>query len=417
MKEKRSYDNKRVAVIGGGSSGMMAAITASEQGAFVTIYERNERIGKKILVTGNGKCNFTNSDMRKDCFYSEDMDKAWEILDAFGYADTLAFFEKLGVLYKEKGGYYYPTSEQASVILDALRFKINELGITLRTEEKVTGVVRQAEGICVETQSGKQVYDSVILCTGGSAAPKTGSDGNGYKLAKRMGHRVTLTHPALVQLRAEETYVKQIAGVRADAMISFMDGDKVLCKERGELQLTDYGISGIPVFQCSRVITKLLKGGRICKAHIDFLADYSLEEIDALFEKRYERMKSRTVAEFCNGLLNKKIMQLFMKLCGVKEDALVEKSKEKLQTLFRLCKDFTLTIVDANGYDMAQVTAGGVPLSELTNKLESVKVPGVFFAGELVDVDGKCGGYNLQWAWASGYIAGMQAAKGDGEKS
>ena len=416
MKERKDLGKKRVAVIGGGSSGMMAAITASKQGAFVTIYERNERVGKKILVTGNGKCNFTNADMRKECFYSEDTQKAWKMLARFGYEDTLSFFDELGVLYKEKGGYYYPACEQASAVLDALRFKVNELGITVKTEDKVTGISKQADGICIETQSGKQVYDSVILCTGGCAAPKTGSDGSGYKLAKKIGHHVTSTHPALVQLRCEESYVKQIAGVRADATVSFVDGGEILCTERGELQLTDYGISGIPVFQCSRVITKRLKNGRDCIAHIDFLSDYSMEEVDELFIKRYEKMKSRTVAEFCTGLLNKKIMQLFMKLCSIKEDALVEKSKEKLQTLFRLCKDFTLTITDANGYDMAQVTAGGVPLRELTDELESVIMPGVFFAGELVDVDGKCGGYNLQWAWTSGYIAGMQASKRDGEK-
>ena len=410
MNVRNDFGKKRVAVIGGGSSGLMAAITASKQGAFVTIYERNERVGKKILVTGNGKCNFTNSDMRKECFYSEDTDKVWELLSRFGHEDTLRFFDELGVLYKERDGYFYPVSEQASVILDALRFRADELLVVTKCSACVSEIAKTKDGIVVKTGEEEACYDSVILCTGGYAAPKTGSDGKGYKIAKRLGHKVSITHPALVQLRCEEAYLKQIAGVRAKASVSFYEDSKFLCSDSGEVQLTDYGISGIPVFQCSREITKRLKSGKICKAKLDFMPDYTSQAWMELFEQRWQRMQERSVQEFCNGLLNKKIMQLFVKLCSLKEDAIVKNNKEKLRDVFSLCKDFTLTVSSANGYDFAQVTAGGVLLSEVTEHLESVVCPGLFFAGEILDVDGICGGYNLQWAWTSGYIAGMQAA-------
>ena len=415
MNVRNDFGKKRVAVIGGGSSGLMAAITASVQGAFVTIYERNERVGKKILVTGNGKCNFTNSDMRKECFYSDNPEMAWGCIQHFGYEDTLSFFEELGVLYKERDGYYYPACEQASVVLDALRFRADELGVETRCDAYVTDVTKTEKGFVVCTALDEAHYDCVILCTGGYAAPKTGSDGKGYKLAKRLGHKVSVTHPALVQLRCEEPFLKQIAGVRAKAKIAFYERHHWLCDEQGEVQLTDYGISGIPVFQCSRVISRLLKDGRTCVARLDFMPEYTKEQWMELFERRFEQMQERNVKEFSNGLLNKKIMQLFEKLCSLKEDAKVKDNKENLRNMFLLCKDFPLTVTAANGYDSAQVTAGGVLLSEVTEHLESVICPGLFFAGEILDVDGICGGYNLQWAWTSGYLAGMQAAKGDGD--
>ena len=404
---------RRIGIIGGGSAGMMAAITAARQGAEVIILERNDRIGKKILATGNGKCNFTNLAMDKSCYDGEAVDRAWDVISHFDVRETLSFFESLGMLSKEKNGYYYPACEQASVLLDALRFEIAELGIQVLYEKKISGLKKDGEQIKVLCGSEAWSFDKVIVTTGGKAAPKTGSDGSGFKIARQMGHNVIPSYPALVQLRCEEDFFKSIAGIRCDAEIKLYANGSLAAIERGELQLTDYGISGIPVFQLSGIATKALAKNYPLKAEIDFLPDRTEEEWLTFAQKRIQQMGNRTVEEFCNGILNKKLMQLFVKLSGLKADKKVSQvSAEKLETLFSLCKHFTLHIYESNGYEQAQVSGGGVDLRELSEHLESLKIPGVYFAGEVADVYGRCGCYNLQWAWSSGYVAGMHAAGG-----
>ncbi|MBQ8821011.1 MAG: aminoacetone oxidase family FAD-binding enzyme [Lachnospiraceae bacterium] len=407
MSEKR-----KVGIIGGGAAGMMAAITAARQGAEVTILERNDRLGKKILATGNGKCNFTNRVMDKYCYDSEDLEKAWSVLQAFSVTETVSFFESLGMLSKEKNGYFYPACEQASVLLDALRFTIDDLGIRVLYERKVSGIKR--DGKIIKVLCGEEAFgfDKVIVTCGGKAAPKTGSDGSGIKLARQLGQAVIPSYPALVQLRCEEDYCKAIAGIRCDAEITLISGGVPLVVERGELQLTDYGISGIPIFQLSGIACRELAKDSSLRAEIDFLPDWSDKDWRRFGEKRLKHMSQRRVEEFCNGILNKKLMQLFIKLSGLKGDKIVSQvSREKVETLFYLCKHFVLHVNGSNGYEQAQVSGGGVDLRELSENLESLKVPGVYFAGEVVDVYGRCGGYNLQWAWSSGYVTGLHAAK------
>lgn len=403
---------KQIGIIGGGAAGMMAAITAAREGAEVTILERNDRLGKKILATGNGKCNFTNLAMDKSCYDSEMSDKAWDVIERFGVADTVSFFDSLGMLSKEKNGYFYPACEQASVLLDALRFEIAELGIKVIYEKKISGIKKDGALIKVSCGSESWIFDKVIVTCGGKAAPKTGSDGSGLKLARQMGHNVIPSYPALVQLRCEEDFCKAIAGIRCDAEIVLYGNGSMVASERGELQLTDYGISGIPVFQLSGIASKALAKKTPLRVEIDFLPDKSMEEWLTFGRKRIHQMQNRSVEEFCNGILNKKLMQLFLKLSGLKGDKkLSEVSIEKLEILLSLCKHFVLHVCDTNGYDQAQVSGGGVDLRELSEHLESLKVPGVYFAGEVTDVYGRCGGYNLQWAWSSGYVTGRHAAK------
>ena len=402
---------RRIGIIGGGAAGMMAAITAARCGADVTILERNERLGKKLLATGNGKCNFTNSAMDKACYDGEDTDKAWDVISRFGVEETVSFFQSLGMLSKEKNGYFYPACEQASVVLDALRFEIAELGIKVFYEKKISGLKKDGEEITVICGNESWSFNKVIVTSGGKAAPKTGSDGSGFKMARQLGHNVIPSYPALVQLRCEEDFCKSIAGIRCDAQITLNANGSKVATERGELQLTDYGISGIPVFQLSGIAAKALAKKCSLKAEIDFLPDKSHKEWMAFGQERIKIMENRTVEEFCNGLLNKKLMLLFMKLSGLKADKRISQvSKEKLENLLSLCKHFVLHVYESNGYDQAQVSGGGVDLKELSEHMESLKVKGVYFAGEVTDVYGRCGGYNLQWAWSSGYVAALHAA-------
>lgn len=404
---------KKIAVIGGGASGMMAAITASRAGASVFLYEQNDRVGKKILSTGNGKCNFSNRDLSLHYYYSETPRQAAQILQRFDTNAAVSFFEKAGMLAKEKNGGLYPLSEQASTVLDILRMQLAMLGVRVFSAQRVTKIRMDKNGKFIVTAENKKAeYDSIILACGGKAAPKTGSDGNGYLLAKSMGHSLIPTVPALVQLICREEYIKSVAGVRLDAKIKlFVDGQEA-AGERGELQLTSYGISGIVVFQLSRIASYAVFHKKKVTAYIDCLPDFSMESLQKISGQRIAAMPKCTVEEFFTGVLNKKLMLLFIKLAGLKPgENCTNVPREKIDRVFALCKQFPLTVSGSQSFDNAQVTAGGIPLTEVSKNLESLLVKGLYFAGEMLDVDGKCGGYNLHWAWASGYVAGESAAR------
>lgn len=403
-----------IGIIGGGAAGMMAAITAARKGNQVTILERNDRVGKKILVTGNGKCNLGNYDLRKEMYYGANREWIWDKLERFNTESTVKFFEELGLMIKNKNGYLYPACEQAAVVLDVLRIALERLGVEILYDCKINHIGRNVESGRIEVSDGvnKYFFDKVILACGSKAAPKTGSDGSGYKLVKQLGLEMVPIVPALVQMKCEEDYFKAVAGVRTDAFLKVWNNGKCVAQERGELQITEYGISGIPVFQISRVMNYILRGQAQVSVSIDLFPDFDEKEYQRFCQNRMTELSDRTVEEFFTGMLHKKIMMMFVKQCGLKPNALVkDANKDKLMQVFALCRDWKVTVNGSNPYDNAQVCAGGVDVKELSEELESLKVPGVYFAGELIDVDGKCGGYNLQWAWCSGYIAGESAAK------
>lgn len=407
-------ERKRIAVIGGGAAGMMAAITAAEMGAQVTIYERNDRVGKKLLSTGNGKCNFSNTDMQLSHYFSSDIQAVWEILKQFDNQEVLRFFHSAGMMTKEKRGGLYPAAEQASVVLDILRLQLEKRAIEVRTESKVQKLRTLSEnGVEVVTEKGQKKYDSVILACGSKAAPKTGSDGSGYALAESLGHSLIPVVPALVQLICGEAQLKSVAGVRAEAEITLIVDKTEVAKERGELQLTDYGISGIVVFQLSRIAAYALLEKKNVTAYINFLPEFSEESYERwITERKTSQKRAKTVEGFFTGMLHKKLMLYFMKLAGLRPtEEYAKASGHGIDKVFSLCRHFPLSVTGCNSFDHAQVCAGGIPLSEVSTELESLKQKGIYFAGEILDVDGKCGGYNLQWAWASGYVAGKSAAK------
>ncbi len=407
----------RIGVIGGGASGMMAAITAARQGAEVTVLERNNRLGKKLLSTGNGRCNLGNMDMDPGHYHTEQPGLLEHFLKRFSTEDTISFFQGIGVLLKDKGGYLYPACEQAAVVQDALRYELDSLHVREITECHIREIGRDGRTGKLQVSTGEKTYlfDRVILACGGQAAPGTGSDGSGYKLARQMGHSLIPVVPALVQLRCGETCLRSVAGVRADAEISAWCGESCAARERGELQLTDYGVSGIPVFQISRVVNYIMREHREVKLRIDFLPDYGEAEYARLKAARKLLLQEeRTVEEFFTGLLHKKLMCLFIRMAGLKPgDRIALADPAAIEKVYGLIRRWELHVTGSNSFESAQVCAGGVPLDEVTKDLESRKLPGVFFAGEVLDVDGRCGGYNLQWAWCSGYLAGMAAAAGE----
>lgn len=412
-----------IAIVGGGASGLMAGIIARRNGANVTIFESNDRIGKKILSTGNGKCNLTNMEMSPECFHSNEMNLVSSLLTQFGCQESILFFEELGLLMKEKKGYVYPYSEQATSVLDVLRFQVQSLMIEVNTNVKIVTIEKTGRKISIGNGKEQWTFDHVILTTGGMAASKLGSDGSGLELAKKLGHRIIPAVPALGALVCKEDYCKAIGGVRAECKIGFFEDNKLFAEEMGEVQFTNYGISGIPVFQASRHVNYKLRNIQNkpsskynCNESeiivvIDFFPHMEEQRLQELYLNRLDLFKEKSIEELFTGLLHKKIILLILNLTGLQLNMLVKNvKKEKLMKAFEHFKHLKLHVVGNQGFEQAQVCAGGIDLKEVTEHLESTKLKGLYFAGEILEVDGRCGGYNLQWAWTSGYIAGNAAS-------
>lgn len=405
---------RHVIVVGGGASGLVAAIIAARNGAAVTIIEQKDRVGKKILSTGNGRCNLTNEYMELDCFRGDDTSIVSTVLNQFGYKDTVAFFEELGVILKSRQGYIYPISDQASTILDVLRMEIERLQVCLILEENVKEVVATRKGFLVQTNKNSYKSDAVILATGGKASPVLGSDGSGYTLAKSFGHSISPVVPALVQLVGKGNYFKQVSGVRTNAAVNlYVDGEWI-DSDTGELQLTNYGISGIPVFQISRHAAKALYHKKTTTVEINFLPAMTAEELKDFINTRKTLHGHKSAEDFFVGMFHKKLVGMFLKNANIPlhiaANDILDKKWEKLLDLFQ---HFTVEIEGVNSFEQAQVCAGGVRTDEVNaDTMESIYENDLYLTGELLDIDGICGGYNLQWAWATGYIAGINAAKG-----
>lgn len=406
---------RTVAVIGGGASGMMAAVTAASEGARVILLEHKDRIGKKILSTGNGRCNFTNIHQEPICYHSEDPLFPWEVVEKFNAQAVISFFLQLGVYSKNRNGYIYPNSDQASAVLDAFRMELDRLKVEIRTGVECREIRPGKKGFTVLTDQGPVRADRVILCAGSKAAPTTGSDGSGYDLAKKLGHRILPVLPALTALKCEEKFFKSIAGVRANGSVSIWSGDECIAKDTGEIQLTDYGISGIPVFQVSRYASKLLYEKKETDAVLDFMPDFTKEQTNAFLRARAKTRPDKSAEMFLIGLFHKKLCDLWIRLSEIpRQRKAGELTEDEIARLTSLIKEFRVRVRETNPYDKAQVCCGGVDTREVDPEtLESVYVPGIYFAGEILDVDGMCGGYNLTFAWASGYVAGKAASGAD----
>ena len=404
---------KTVAVIGGGASGMMAAVTAASEGARVFILEHKDRVGKKLLSTGNGRCNFTNTHQEPLCYRSEDPSFPWEIIEKFDAQKAISFFLQLGIYSKNRNGYLYPNSDQASAVLDAFRMELERLHVEIRTGADIREILPGKKGFMIRTDHENIRADRVILCTGSRAAPATGSDGSGYDLAKRLGHRLIPVLPALVQLRCEGSFFKAVAGVRANGRVSVCSEGECIATDTGEIQLTDYGISGIPVFQVSRYAAKLLYEKKEVKAVLDFMPDFTEEQTRAFLSARAKTRTEKSADMFLIGLFHKKLSDLWIKLARIpRERKAGTLTEEEISRLVQLIKRFEVPVKATNSYEQAQVCCGGIDTAEVDPEtLESRYVSGLYFAGEILDVDGMCGGYNLQWAWASGHVAGKAAAR------
>lgn len=403
-----------VVVVGGGAAGLMAAITAARAGAKTVILEHKEKTGKKILSTGNGKCNYTNEKQGVSYYRGEDPAFVVPVFKQFSFTETVAFFEEIGITPKVKNGYYYPASEQAAAVLEVLRLEANYLRVKEICECKITAVKQVKNGFLLHTSLGCFAGKSVIFATGLLAAPKSGSDGSAFPYIDKFGHHLIDVVPALVPLQGKQAFFRQLAGIRAEIEAVLYVENQKIASEYGELQLTDYGVSGIPIFQLSRYATKALKAGKKVHVMLDFLPKLTLEETIALFEKRlHKAAQKKTMCECLVGLFNKKLAEVLLREAGISLGENPKKlAQEQIAALAGLAKGLRVDIIGNKSFEQAQVCAGGIDTREIhPEMMESKLVKGLYFAGELVDIDGMCGGYNLQWAWSSGYVAGLHAAK------
>lgn len=397
---------KDVVVIGGGASGLVAAIFAAKGGKHVTILERNNTCGKKILVTGNGRCNYWNSDMDISYYLSNDLDVLEKIITGDNKKCILDFFDILGIVPNIKNGYYYPFSNQATSVKNALLIEANLLGVEIITDFKVTEIVKNENFIINPSKEHIQAKN-VILSTGSKAASYTGSDGIGYVLAKSLSHSVIKPLPSLVQLKGNEKYFKKWAGVRSLVNVSLYEDGKKIKEEYGEIQLTDYGISGVCVFNISGYVATGLSQGKNECVVIDFMP-WLEDDLNKWLKKQGSKVKGRTVSELLEGFLNYKLVKVILEKSNICLSMLFDNLNEKqIENLSNNLKQFNLNIVGTNSFDKAQICSGGVPLKEINPEtMESLKISGLYFTGEILDVAGACGGYNLGFAWISGMLAG-----------
>ncbi|MFA5367163.1 MAG: NAD(P)/FAD-dependent oxidoreductase [Dehalococcoidia bacterium] len=407
---------KTILIIGGGASGMTAAIAAARSGASVTVLEKMDRVGKKILSTGNGRCNLSNIHEGAAYYHGRQPDFAMEVIRHFPPAKALAFFEELGLLCTvEDEGRVYPVCGQASAVLDVLRLEMSRLGVQVHCQMEIKKIVAGKTGLEVRTCDGQSFKGyRVIVCTGGKAAPHTGSDGSGFAILRDLGHTIIDPFPGLVQLNLSAPFLKQADGVRVNATACIVHRGHILREETGELLFTDYGISGIPIFQLSRTAGELLRKKSDVFLELSLFPGLSVDEIAVKLAKRFKRTPDYTLEAALIGCLHKKLIPGALATAGIRDIRTLcrQITAGETRRLASILARWTFPVTGTQGYARAQVTAGGVDTSEIDPiTMQSRVVPGLYMAGEVVDIDGDCGGYNLQWAWSSGHVAGHAAVK------
>ncbi len=399
-----------VGIIGGGASGMAAALAAAENpNAQVIVFERQARVGRKLQATGNGRCNLSNLHAANGGFHGSQAAFADYAISEFPPEDVLEWFKGLGLFtVAEASGRVYPYSDQANSVVDVLRFALEKPNIQLLTGAEVLKVKKIGDGFSVETAEEAFCCHKLIIACGGLAGTKLGGSMAGYKLLGKLGHHCTRLRPALVQIKTDWNGIASLKGVRANCCAQIFHDGKLFAESTGELQLTEMGLSGPVIFEISRDVCQD-KGNWVCR--LDFLPDISGEILLEALRRRRET--NLLVEELLTGILHNRLGRVLTKMAGVQTGHYIKDLDEaELLAVANTVKGFEVNLTEPLGMDSAQVTAGGILTSEFDETtMESRLVPGLYACGEVLDIDGDCGGYNLQWAWSSGRLAGLQAGK------
>ena len=396
-----------VLIIGGGASGLLAACALSRNGRRIVILEKQSRVGRKLLSTGNGRCNFTNLNASaKD--YHGSRQAVQQALKFWPPRRVMEFFESIGIPgTADEEGRVYPLSGQAASLLDALRLYADEQGVETLTEFAVDKLTRSKWGFTAKASDGRTVQANyAILCTGGLAAPKLGACGDGYKILEELGHRITPKFPAIAALKTPPEPVRGLKGIRASAEISLVSGNDILRTERGEVLFAESGVSGIAAMQLARSFGEAQRAGKKCAVRINFLPEAA--NAFSLLKERRNLLPKRSMEDFLNGIVQKRLGQTLVKAAGIEPLSRTADSltKAEIGALADILSGWTIPVTGVQGFDQAQVTAGGADMKDFdVRSMQSLEVPGLFAAGEVLDVDGDCGGFNLQWAWSSALTA------------
>lgn len=393
----------KVAVIGGGAAGIFSALVASEKHE-VTIFERNNRIGKKLLATGNGRCNLTNVSVERKNFHG-DGDFAFKIYKNFDNETAVKYFEDLGILTTTKeSGKIYPRSLTAASVLNVFLEELENRNIEVKTDKYINKIEKIKNRFKIHTKEESYTFDRVIMATGGMSMASSGSDGNGYKLLKDLGHTVLETHPALVQLKLKSNFLKHLSGTKVEGVCYLLKDGKVIKERTGDILFTDYGISGPPILDLSRYV---LDGNY--RLRFSIVNDLMTEEDKNDFLEYFYRTissKDMTLERFLIGILNKKFIHYVLKTLDLDRNMKVmDLDQSKSYELLKILTESEFEIIGNNGYKNSQVTVGGISIKEINENMESKIVNGLYIIGEILNIDGDCGGYNLQWAWSSAYVA------------
>ena len=410
----------KVLIIGGGAAGMMAAAFAAKNGNRVEVFEKNEKLGKKLFITGKGRCNITNAADLEDFFpaVTSNPKFLYSAFYSFTNEQVISFFEELGVKTKvERGGRVFPVSDHSSDVIQALKSEMERLGVKINLNAEVKELITEKNSTIetvdgIRLVSGKKISgDAVIVATGGISYPSTGSTGDGYRFARRCGHKVSELSPSLVPMEVKEWYAGELMGLSLrNIEIRITDGKKKLYQEFGEMLFTHYGVTGPVILSASSVVGKKLKDTELT-LHIDLKPALTEEQLDKRVLREFETNHNRQFKNAVDSLFPSKLRPVIVELSSIPEEKKVhEITKEERLRFVRLIKDFTMTLTGLRGYNEAIITKGGVSVKEIDpGTMESKLVKGLYFAGEVLDLDAVTGGYNLQIAWSTGYLAGMNA--------
>ena len=399
-----------VGIIGAGASGMAAALWASrELNVQVVLMERQARVGRKLQATGNGRCNLSNEKFHISHYHGEDPTFTEQVFSQFGVEDTLNWFSSLGLCtVTEQSGKVYPYSDQANSVVDVLRLALDKENITLRLGFEAEKIKYSPNGFTVESKEEIVTCDRLIVACGGLAGSKLGGTMAGYKLLSKLGHRSTKLRPNLVQIQSRWQALSSLKGVRANCNVEILHNGDMFAQSRGELQFTEQGLSGPVIFEISRDVCSA-SGSWI--ARLDFMPQWNEDKLMAHLQNRMQT--NYPIDELLTGVLHNRLGRVLTQCAGIKGKAYCKDlSQRELEELCRCVKALEVELTEPMGMENAQVTAGGVLTDDFDPyTLESKKIPGLFVCGELLDVDGDCGGYNLQWAWSSGCVAGRNAGR------
>ena len=400
----------RIGIIGGGAAGMAAALAASEyENAQIVLMERQARLGKKLSATGNGRCNLSNIHAAEGGYHGDDRHFHEYALNQYPPSETLQWFSGLGLYtVTEPSGKVYPYSDQANSVVDVLRFSLERPNIQVLTDFEVQKVKKDGAVFSVSARSETLEFDRLIIACGGLAGTKLGGTMSGYKLLRSFGHKCTKLRPTLVQVKTSWPGVSALKGVRANCKAGIYQNGRLHRSSEGEIQFTEFGLSGPVIYEISR---DACQGGGEWECTLDFLPEISSDGLAALLEQR--KSSPLTAEDLFTGILHNRLGRVIVKEAGIRGNLpICDLREDQLADVVALSKGFTVTLTEPLGMDAAQVTAGGIFTNEFDpTTMQSRLVPGLYACGEVLDVDGDCGGYNLQWAWSSGRLAGFSAGK------